>query len=260
MAVDMLRSCYSTRMRFFRNRPDVTTLVHWFFCEPDAGILPFPTVFNSGNWWSDKTIDSPLGEVRGDPRPWRNGQPPAPYEGVQPCGTAEEFFRGTADPPVPPIERLANGMPVCCAPEVGGLLYEGSSEVLIQAEQQVRRAILIDIYRVGTGPPAAPAVAAVPALIAEEYGLGCFRPGAAGDVPYTYTHTLLIPVPFVDIRGGYNGGAWGFNADVVYFPTGNVNNFGDVVFVGVVQLAGSAATYQHVYIRMFRPTAWPGTV
>jgi hypothetical protein len=150
-------------------------------------------------------------------------------------------------------------MPLCCAAFVGGLLYEGGADPVLVPEMQARRATFMDVYRTGTAPPAAPAVAGVPILIAEAYPDGNFPRGAAGDVPYTYTHTALIPAPVIDIRPGYNGGAWGFNEDNVWIPNQASGHSAAVVFVDLVQLEGSAAVYQLVYLRAYRPTIWPGS-
>jgi hypothetical protein len=75
MCMDLLRSCYSTSMRFFRDDPTECDVI-WYWCPPDAKPFPGPTVFNSANWDSQKGIDGDLGEVRGAPRPWRSGQQP----------------------------------------------------------------------------------------------------------------------------------------------------------------------------------------
>lgn len=255
MAVDLLRSCYSTKMRFFSERPDVETLVHWYFCEPGAKILPYRTVFNSGNWWSDKNPDITLGEIPGSPRPWRNGQPPAPYAGQAPCGTDREFLFGVPNPPVPPIEQLPNGMPVFAAPETAGLLYFGTAEVtLIANEIQARRATTMDIYRTGTAPPAAPAVAAVPILIEADFHIR----GEAGEGDAAvghYSHTALVQFPAVDIRDDYNEGTRGANYDTVWVPNAAGTRM-VVRFVEVIALEGSAALYQRVYLDRGVPV-WP---
>lgn len=248
MIVDLVRSCYKTKMRFFRDRPDIETEVEWFFTEPGAKFLPFRTAFNSANWWADKTIAPLLGEISGAARPWRSGQPPAPYAGQSPCGSAEQFLHGDAVPPSPPVERLANGMPVCCGgTQFGGLLLFGMAEVsLIDSEIQVRRATTMDVYRTGTAPPAVPAIAAVPIMIEADFHIR--NEASEGDAAVGhYSHTALIQYPAVDVRDDYNEGTRGANYDVVYVP--DKNGTGLVVrFVETIQLEGSAALYQRVYL------------
>lgn len=134
MAVDMLRSCYSTKMRFFSDHPEIESSVDWYFVDQTTPFLPFPTVFNSANWRNDKSLEPLLGEVTGASRPWRNGLPPGLYTGNHFCGTAQQFRDGIPAPV--PIDRLTNGQPVCCgsplptAFHLGGLLYEGAGEVV----------------------------------------------------------------------------------------------------------------------------------
>lgn len=134
MAMDMLRSCYSTNMRFFSDQPTTQTKVLWYFVDDFTPFFPYRTVFNSANWDNDKGIHHPLGEVRGASRPWRSGMPPGLYTGDHFCGTPAMFMQGV---PVPiPVIRLNNGQPVCCGgplPDgfhLGGLLYGGEAEVI----------------------------------------------------------------------------------------------------------------------------------
>lgn len=256
--MDLLRSCYSTKMRFFRDHPEIETLVHWYFCEPDAKVFPYRTVFNSGNWWSDKTQDGALGEIAGAARPWRNGQPPAPYDGQDFCGSPDMFLNGVGSPPVPPIERLANGMPTCCGHDDGGLLYSGTGVIeLIPNEQTVRYATTMDVYRVGTSPPAIPAVPAVPILLEADFHIRA-EAGEGDAAVGHYTHTALIQFPPIDIRDDYNEGTRGANYDTVYIP--DKTGTGLVVrFVEIIAIEGSAALYQRVYLDAKYPPAWPRT-
>jgi hypothetical protein len=104
MGVDLLRSCYTTSARLFRNS-DVETPIRWFFCDPGAELLPFPSCINSRNWGDDRTnyprgkrfppaADVVPGEVLGAPRPWRNGSNFAFLPGEHWQGDPEEFLRG----------------------------------------------------------------------------------------------------------------------------------------------------------------------
>jgi hypothetical protein len=108
MAVDTLRSCYTTRMRFYRDS-DRTHKVRWFFCDAKAKRLPFYTVFASGNWLQDHRQDWPgVGEVKGAPRTWNNGLNRNQKKGNHACGTADMYARGLS------IEDNYVRDPNCC--------------------------------------------------------------------------------------------------------------------------------------------------
>lgn len=129
-AVDYLRSCYATNMRFFSDNPEIKTPVVWYFVV--AAPLGFRTVFGSGNWASSKTEEWPgVGEVWGDARPWRSGTAPADYQGLGYCGTPDMFAAGVPAPPVPPVPVRDNGAPVCCwfpfPSSGGGALGDGGA-------------------------------------------------------------------------------------------------------------------------------------
>ncbi len=75
-AVDTLRSCYQTVMRF----PGVGLIpVRWFFTDKPP--LPFATVYSSNNWSKQTIADLDAdtgepGEIWTAPRPWRDGRAP----------------------------------------------------------------------------------------------------------------------------------------------------------------------------------------
>lgn len=91
--VSLIRSCYSTTMRFFRDDLSIETSVDWYFTEPDAKWIGLSNVFNSRNWYGG-TIDWPLlGEVEGADRPWRDGSG-LPVGDLGPYGTADQWDDG----------------------------------------------------------------------------------------------------------------------------------------------------------------------
>jgi len=113
MAVDMLRSCYSTDARFFADRPDIVLPINWYFCPDGAQVLPGPHRFGSLNYLSDKNTPSPIGEVPGAARPYSKGQTPAGITGQSACGSTDDFHDGviyseTANYPV------SGGVKQCC--------------------------------------------------------------------------------------------------------------------------------------------------
>lgn len=165
---DFLRRPYSVRCRPYRNSDREVTL-KWYFANPDAVVLPFPTVFNSLLWAGNPWELSGPGEVY---NAFRNSttQRPAPgVSGQHQCGSAEDFAEGTVyDPALPPIVYNATGLPVCCNPPVigqGGGAGGG-------------------IGTVGYTPPIT--------------GFGGGAGGGIGDVTYT--------PPIVGMGGGVGGG------------------------------------------------------
>jgi hypothetical protein len=111
--VDLLRSCYSTRMRFGTD-PLQSTKITWYFCEDGAENLGIPTPFNSRNY-AEKGTWPELGEVEGARRDWADGSFPIPVPGTSgPCGDPAvwEFgYQGTI-PPLFPTNDF--GLLPCC--------------------------------------------------------------------------------------------------------------------------------------------------
>jgi hypothetical protein len=77
--VDLVRSCYTTTMRFFRDS-NLEIPVTWYKCAPTAKAFPGYTRFASGNWASTKDAWQGPGEANFKPRPWSDGRPPGPPE------------------------------------------------------------------------------------------------------------------------------------------------------------------------------------
>ena len=129
-------------------------------------------------------------------------------------------------------------------------------------ETQVRRQTTMDIYRVGTVPPAAPAQSVPVVFIESDF----WRRGEAGEGDVAvghFSHTVLIPAdstdPFVDIRDDYNAGTRGANFDTVYIP--DQNGTGLVVrFVERVLLSDgeNVYPYKRVYLDRKIPD-WAGS-
>jgi hypothetical protein len=113
MGVDLIRSCYKTKMRLQVNSDDETE-VQWFFCLPGAKVYPGYTRFASGNWAMDRFKWPGTGEVLGATRSWVNGKPPKTgLIGQGFCGKATLIEGGysVGDPPLPC--RLS-GIAKCC--------------------------------------------------------------------------------------------------------------------------------------------------
>jgi len=116
-AVSLLRSCYTTQARFFRE-DERTTEIRWFFTAPDAPFVDNSGPWDSRNWDSDPKGLGELGEVVGAERKWSNGTPPADFRGSAVfCGTPEQWRNGEALPPAVPVPVDQFGVPLCCAVE-----------------------------------------------------------------------------------------------------------------------------------------------
>lgn len=111
MAMDLLRSCYETEMRMYRDS-DVSFPVRWFFVDDDAKNFPEHTLFGSGNWASDRNDWPGPGEVLGAPRTWVDGAPIPFLDGQKYAGPLDGFMRGVAYPGVPLHGSELGG---CCA-------------------------------------------------------------------------------------------------------------------------------------------------
>jgi hypothetical protein len=93
MGVDLLRSCYSTTMQL-DPAGDVIVPVTWYRCAPGAKPLPFPTLFGSGNWASDRTNWFGPGEVLGGSHAYSKGKTPVGMVGKKWAGPREWFEHG----------------------------------------------------------------------------------------------------------------------------------------------------------------------
>jgi hypothetical protein len=124
--MDLLRSCYKTKMRFYRDDPTRLTKVRWFWSPPGAGWYPHRHNFSSLNYTDNPPPAGSLGEIYGAGRPWYSGMVPGHYLGDHFCGTPDQFENGalSTDDPLP-VDR--NGEPLCCANEIGGVIVGGQA-------------------------------------------------------------------------------------------------------------------------------------
>ena len=109
-----------------------------------------------------------------------------------------------------------------------------------------------DIYRTGTSPPAAPAVAGVACWLDASYDRRS-ETGEGDTNNLRFTHLMIVDVS-VDIRDAMNNFVAGSTADTVYVPDKNGTPF---VVVFVERLGrGSPADRKRVYLNRRLPT-WP---
>ncbi|MSU76618.1 MAG: hypothetical protein EXS16_00845 [Gemmataceae bacterium] len=112
--------------------------------------------------------------------------------------------------------------------------------------------ITFDIYRAGTTPPAAPAVAGVLGHLQCDW-----RGGQEGGDRLTnglcWTHVVLIDVS-IDLRDAYVGQGSYVTQDAVYIPDKNGTPFA-VVFIERLQ-RGAPNEHKRVYLDRMTPV-WP---
>jgi len=114
MGMDLLRSCYKTEMRFFRDDP-LAIKVRWFWCDEEAEVFPFWNRFASGNWAGDKFNWDGPGEILGSPRIWDPGAPVEGLIGDHFCGPPVSYVEGDIYPGRP-LNALPDGRCACCTP------------------------------------------------------------------------------------------------------------------------------------------------
>lgn len=126
----MGRRPYRTTMRPFRDS-DVEVVVHWYKVPATNPRLPYPSRINSLDWKDGQFSFSPVGEVTGAEREfdgWGRIVPPVPEDHI--CGERGDFeFGGLYRPDLPPLERGPDGIPLCCRPAFGGLVFGGSAVI-----------------------------------------------------------------------------------------------------------------------------------
>lgn len=121
MAVDVLRSCYRSKMRIDRNRPDLLVEMEYFFTPPGAKLCPFPTAFSSRNYTeTNEHADLSLGEVEVTKRFVKGFCPPG-VTGQFFCGDPSHAAKGCdlVNGPVVPLDPH-DGVLLCCR---GGVPY-----------------------------------------------------------------------------------------------------------------------------------------
>lgn len=126
--MDYLSHVYKSKMRLFKDRPEVLTAGRWYWCPEGAIAIPYMDRFVSSKWDSDGIALDPnqLGEVEIIPG-YTSGVPNARYTGQRFCGAQDVWENGAffAQQGTPATDE--DGVPFCCqeAPTVGGLAIEG---------------------------------------------------------------------------------------------------------------------------------------
>jgi len=98
--VDLLRSCYRTKVRTFYDSDEESDL-EWFWVDDDK-MITFPTRFGSHNWDHFKGPWEGVGEVYGAKREWTPGVRP-PFTPTEIRGTPTDFAKGISQRTCPCI-------------------------------------------------------------------------------------------------------------------------------------------------------------
>ena len=136
MIMDYLRTCYRSKMRLFRDRPDIETIGRWMFCPPGAKPLPFAHPFASQVWDPDREkLDPLVGEVPGYLGN-TDGFASERYLGQNYCGTVYDWQNGSlfAQQGTPKVDD--DDIPRCCkkAPKGAGGIDLGGDAVFVGYE------------------------------------------------------------------------------------------------------------------------------
>jgi hypothetical protein len=127
MAMDLIRVCYTTRMRLWRDS-DEETEVRWFRADEGAQWWPGPHRFCSHVWFTDRRAETSLGERPGFGGRQR-GVNELGYLGLNHCGPAAAAERGGDRGLDPAIVTDADGAcPDCLRADMlgtGGVALDG---------------------------------------------------------------------------------------------------------------------------------------
>lgn len=115
----MIRSAYTRPCRFFTDSPDTVT-IKWFFCDPAASNLPFPTAFCSSNWDTEQDWNSDIGEVPMTTPNWNAGETPPTASGIKACGRPDFFLNGFPRGTFSHVLYDVFSIPICCSVPVHG--------------------------------------------------------------------------------------------------------------------------------------------
>jgi hypothetical protein len=155
MVCAFLRSCYTTTARLIAGRPDIVSPITWYFCDPDAQLLPIPSVVQPLQWLpAEEREGDPIGEIAGAPRFYRTGTMVGRPKGTDYHGDDEWWLNGSPDGMS--LARSSSGIPAeCNAPLVGegGLQIGGVHQVEGPIRSPCNATRSADRFRVIFGPP-----------------------------------------------------------------------------------------------------------
>lgn len=129
--VDWYSKPYFAWVHPFRDST-IEAKIEWYPARDDAEVLPYDSVFcNLDQQRMDQVLPIfcgyDVGEIPFTPRPRSFAKAPTRPNGPRVCGTADDFENGAVyDPTLEAEPRDADGMPICCRDDVGGILWSGS--------------------------------------------------------------------------------------------------------------------------------------
>jgi hypothetical protein len=138
--MDLIRSCYSQKVRYRSDDPTLETVCRWSFCVPGADAFPEPHAFGSDIWDSVHPTPTILGFDAEDKRKYYNGRPVNFTDGKSFAGPIDWFVDGQPDATVlprgcgatpveclrPPYGLAKSGLRVTAYPAIGGV-YKGGT-------------------------------------------------------------------------------------------------------------------------------------
>jgi len=110
--VGVLRSCYETRVAFFRDDPTIWTDIVYYFVPWENGVLPYPTIFCPIVWNWDKSYPLPGEDL--SLHVYYNGQDQWGLDGSHFCGTRQQWSDGPLSTDPAPAVPPGSFVPTCC--------------------------------------------------------------------------------------------------------------------------------------------------
>ena len=112
---------WTTKCRFFHDRPDLVDTIRWYPALPGAEVLPYDSCILASQWDRLPQGQEWIGEVPGAPKPWYAAKEIPGALGLHVCGTALDFLQGCEYVDANPIQIVGSGLPVCCGPAIFGV-------------------------------------------------------------------------------------------------------------------------------------------
>jgi hypothetical protein len=189
----LLRSCYSTKARFFYDSPVVNNII-WYWARTGAAWFPAGHVFAPLIFQGPTTLQiNGVGEQPQYPRPWRNGSIPV----ASPTGIIDgevRWFQQGQSVKDPGLARTPFGIPLNCTaapfvPCIAGALQHytwglempllrqigtSSMDGVNQAQFTLTIPRFFDAFLICGVPPVGPAYDGLYLLVLSAFGIGAY--------------------------------------------------------------------------------------
>ncbi len=107
-AIDWVRTCYASKWKLYRGRPDLEVAGRYVRCPPETPCYPGWHFLGSRIWTDGRDqFDVDLGESRTAEHTWDPGTPPDPYPFPQLIGADDCVGRGEPHLPRPALVLLS---------------------------------------------------------------------------------------------------------------------------------------------------------